>query len=1240
MQRFELEEGTSSKFWEVEASGTELTVRFGRIGTQGQTKTRTFSDGPAAIKERDKLIKEKTGKGYSEVGVSADAKLAAVTPSQPKADTPEPAAVVAAPSAPSAPPKASPTVPAVTATAAKTPAVAIEWPHGGFQWRAEWRKQLPIVRGINVPPLPTTTLDDEPKLTEEPAGYNYTSTQFVEFVQAAGRNWSYWSTAEALDHVTPAALARADLERWLELYCQLTFRVYSDRAGDWLVRKGLQLHGPAFVLDLTLDYLDLAAGAGSRYTRHDLGLLRHAIAAASDEDYAKVFAVAQRARMRSATTQVACAHLFPHIEDWTTHCIEQKLSDGHLLLKDCVMPASVALAYFKGSPHLHLYYVRSSIFLQIQLHDEAAFDLIALVAVSPQTKDHTIEALQLLTAMHTPRMLQVLVTGIDDQEVRGALDRVAKDYPAAVLAVAIEHSLASRSRTVEGWTVRMALREPAALASALATLSDSERARFEAILAALKVEAAPLDALPPLLRDPPWRHKERPQALPTFERTPIASPDLIDWSDGERAEYLRWQPNGWHLQRAPNDAVGKQKYLLDMLGVAGFAHPRVLETGQVAADDFAPDERYGYRQAEVVALFPEKLQLPLWNSYPPHRYSSYGLPPVARYFLAKHGSAAFPGLLALVQSNAIDGLAIAERIDSQRIVPMALHALRNLKKARAIAADWVRGHVRTTLLAALPQAFSADKAARDHAQYGVRWLAQNGYTDQARAIAAEYGGAMPEALDALLASDPLLVLPTRMPKLPTFFVPASFTRPVLANGGGALPVEALEHIGTMLAISKLDEPYAGVAVVKAACTPDSLAEFAWDLFEAWSGGGAASKEGWAFSALGLLGNDETARRLAPKIREWPGESQHQRAVNGLDVLAAIGSDVALMHLNGIAAKVKFKGLQDKAREKIDAVAEARGFTVDELADRLVPDLGLEDDGSLTLDFGPRQFSVAFDESLRPFVKDAQGARLKDLPKPNKSDDAALAEGSTERYKQMKKDAKAVASLQVIRLELAMIGRRRWPLADFQVFFVGHPLLRHLTARLVWGVYVDGAMQDAFRVAEDWTFANREDCLYTPAADATIGIAHVLEMPAELQTAFGQIFADYEILQPFKQLGRETFRATDAELAASSITRYKDKQVSTGSVMGLVNRGWERGQAQDAGWVGGFTKRVDDLEVELHLDPGTVVGDPTFEPKQKLPSLDLQRPGQSHQKGGPSFAKLDPILLSEVLRDVELLAPIE
>lgn len=68
-RRFEFVEGSSSKFWEVKVEGEQQIVRFGKIGTAGQTKEKDFESAGEAKADTKKLIAEKTGKGYAEVGV-------------------------------------------------------------------------------------------------------------------------------------------------------------------------------------------------------------------------------------------------------------------------------------------------------------------------------------------------------------------------------------------------------------------------------------------------------------------------------------------------------------------------------------------------------------------------------------------------------------------------------------------------------------------------------------------------------------------------------------------------------------------------------------------------------------------------------------------------------------------------------------------------------------------------------------------------------------------------------------------------------------------------------------------------------------------------------------------------------------------------------------------------------------------------------------------------------------------
>ena len=65
-RRFEFVGGTSAKIWEVSVTGSEVTVRYGRLGTSGQTQTKNLDDPAAALRHAEKLIGEKVRKGHVE----------------------------------------------------------------------------------------------------------------------------------------------------------------------------------------------------------------------------------------------------------------------------------------------------------------------------------------------------------------------------------------------------------------------------------------------------------------------------------------------------------------------------------------------------------------------------------------------------------------------------------------------------------------------------------------------------------------------------------------------------------------------------------------------------------------------------------------------------------------------------------------------------------------------------------------------------------------------------------------------------------------------------------------------------------------------------------------------------------------------------------------------------------------------------------------------------------------------
>jgi predicted DNA-binding WGR domain protein len=471
--------------------------------------------------------------------------------------------------------------------------------------------------------------------------------------------------------------------------------------------------------------------------------------------------------------------------------------------------------------------------------------------------------------------------------------------------------------------------------------------------------------------------------------------------------------------------------------------------------------------------------------------------------------------------------------------------------------------------------------------------------------------------------------------------------PPLVVGERRLNDNQMSAVLSALRQSPLRQPSPLVQAIKEHIDPASRDAFAWKLFELWLGEGAPSKEKWALLALGHLGGDACTLKLTPLVRAWPGESQHQRAVMGLECLRAIGSDTALMQLNSVAQKLKFQGLKKKAQEFMEAIAKDRNMSRAQLEDRIVPDLDLDERGTRVFDFGPRRFTVVLDADLKPVICDEAGKLKSDLPRPGAKDDETKANAALADWKILKKQLREVVKVQAYRLEQAMITGRRWTVEEFEQLLVRHPLMTNLVRRLVWGGYdKKDELRRTFRVTEEREYADARDDRATLDGLAAVGIVHPLHLSEDDRSAWGQVLGDYEIIAPFPQLGRPVYALEPDEARGSEIKRFGTVKIPAGAYMGTMEKlGWTRGSASDHGVITEFLKPFPaaDVTAIVENEDGVMLG------------LGLDASGDQritrcfflngvytpmdypYHKDLPPLKDVAPLAVSEVLADLTTLA---
>jgi hypothetical protein len=446
-----------------------------------------------------------------------------------------------------------------------------------------------------------------------------------------------------------------------------------------------------------------------------------------------------------------------------------------------------------------------------------------------------------------------------------------------------------------------------------------------------------------------------------------------------------------------------------------------------------------------------------------------------------------------------------------------------------------------------------------------------------------------------------------------------------AFGGSATGTETTANVLRALASAKADAKL--TTAIRKETTAESRDALGIALLEIWKGKDFHGRLSWIMDAVAGLGGDRAMTALASHVAAWPkdGDTGRKRAIAAAAVLANAGTDTSVLELMNLRQTAVVPSVLEATIEALDRAVRSRKTSLSELFDVVTPTLGLDQNGTRTFDHAGHTYTVAFDDHFEPRLRDAAGD-LKDLDE----------EPAWNAIASQLRDA---VKVQTFRLEQDMITGRRWSVDGWTRLLRDHPLMVSFTRRLVWGVYDENNLVTAFRTAEDRTLLTKDGDMKL-AGDELIGLVHPLHLNDADRAAWGESLADYEIIQPFPQIGRPIHRLEDAEKTEQYVRRYATSKFKSGVLRDvLVRGGWER----DSAFLRTeYTRPFVSFGVWAiaTMDPGVQAGMATYdEYDQTIATIEFrEKKGGGMSRTPMSLADVPLVPFSEAVRDLaEVLA---
>ena len=372
--------------------------------------------------------------------------------------------------------------------------------------------------------------------------------------------------------------------------------------------------------------------------------------------------------------------------------------------------------------------------------------------------------------------------------------------------------------------------------------------------------------------------------------------------------------------------------------------------------------------------------------------------------------------------------------------------------------------------------------------------------------------------------------------------------------------------------------------------------------------------------------------------------EHGRKVNQakalLMCLARNRAPSAIQVVLAVANRIKQKTVQALAGELIADVADQRGWTPDELADRTIPSAGLDEDGVMALDCGEdRQFRAVYAGDGKLDLLNALGKSVKALPAARGDADKDLVAAAKKQFADARKELKQTEAAQAERLYEGMCIARSWPVDLWTTCLLDHAIVGRLVQRLVWqGLDTEGKVMATFRVLDDKSLTDHEDNTVGLDGMASVRLGHRVTLGDDAAKAWQQHLADYEVVPLFAQLERPAYRTDGTGKVVLAVKDREGWMIDSLKLKSVATKlGYQTGDVGDGGSYTEYVKRFAGIGIIVSIGfTGSFMGAGAERIEAALTEMTFMK-GVARSGKPMKLSDVPGVLISEAIADLRAIA---